>query len=319
MTRLAYLGNFSVPFATEVHVAASLESLGHEVVRIQEGETKALDVPALVKGSDLFLHTCTYGYAVTSGSIEERFEASERIAAMGVPRVFFHLDKWMGLPRSEQLSVEPHFRYDHVFTADGGHDDEFRALGINHVWSPPAVYHAECEPGTRRQRWASDIAFVGNWRGGYHPEATHRAQLIAHLRSRWRKQVRFHPRGPAVRGADLRDLFASVKVVVGDSCLLPGDTRYCSDRVFETIGRGGFLIHPHVAGVFPELLEDGKHLRTWTLGDWDELDRLIAYYLAHADERREIAERGRAEVLARHTYVHRMQRVLETVFAEVAA
>lgn len=34
--RIVFLGNFRVDFCSEVHHAKSLESMGHEVVRLQE-------------------------------------------------------------------------------------------------------------------------------------------------------------------------------------------------------------------------------------------------------------------------------------------
>lgn len=120
-----------------------------------------------------------------------------------------------------------------------------------------------------------------------------------------------------MRGPALRDLYASTKVNVGDSCLVGGATAYCSDRLPECIGRGGFLLHPHVEGVTDgTLYADGVHLRCWELGDWDELRRLIDYYVAHDDERRQIAAQGRAHVLERHTYTRRLADLLADLHAE---
>lgn len=65
-----------------------------------------------------------------------------------------------------------------------------------------------------------------------------------------------------------------------------------------------------------EHFTDGEHLRLWPAGDWAELDRLIAYYLAHDVERRRIAEQGRAHVLEHHTYRNRMETVLSVVMHE---
>lgn len=319
VTRVAYLGNFSVDFCTEVHVAASLKALGHEVVRLQEGEVRAVDVAASAEGCDLFLWTQTYGLAVNGGSIEEREAMLDDLRSAGIPSVGFHLDRWWGLGREDQVATEPFFTVDHLFTADGGHDEQWAAAGIRHLWSPPAVFHEETVGGRFRQQLVSDIAFVGSWRGGYHPEWTHRPELIAHLRQTWRRQLRLWPLQPhrPVRGAMLRDLYASVKVVVGDSCLVGGATHYWSDRIPETLGRGGFLLHPYVEGI-EEHYTDGEHLRLWQTGDWAELDRLIAYYLEHDDERQAIARAGQAHVRAHHTYLNRMERVLDVVFPQLA-
>ena len=44
-----------------------------------------------------------------------------------------------------------------------------------------------------------------------------------------------------------------------------------------------------------------------------ELFPLIDYYLTHDEERRAIAQKGSALVLAQHTYAHRLQQLLSIV------
>ena len=60
-----------------------------------------------------------------------------------------------------------------------------------------------------------------------------------------------------------------------------------------------------------ELFRDGVHLATYR--DADELLDKAAYYLHHEALRERIAAAGRAEAMAKHTYRHRMQTVLECV------
>ena len=235
------------------------------------------------------------------------------------PTVGFHLDRWWGLPREKEILTHPFFRVDHLFTADGAHDDRWRAAELNHTWSPPAVLSQSCVRGYLRPEYVCDVAFVGSW-NGYHPEWRHRMQLVKWLVSTYGDRLKLFPQPgkPAVRNHDLNDLYCSAKVIVGDSCLVPTADggamhSYVSDRVFETVGRGGFLIHPHVDGVFPDLLEDGKHLRTYPLGDFDALRSMIDHYLEYELEREEIALTGMDHVRAHHTYAHRLERVLAVV------
>lgn len=310
--KVAYLGNFNVSFTTESHVAGSLEAMGHQVTRMQEGDVRAIAVPAVCQDHDMMLWTQTYGLAVTGGTIEERQWMLDTLKSYNVPTVGFHLDRWWGLEREAMVATEPFFRVDHLFTADGGHQAEWGELGINHYWSPPAVYHAETDKGKRNPMFVSNVAFVGSWRNYAH-DWDHRGELVHHLQTRWRNDARLWPQQSAVRGRALQDLYASVKIVVGDSCLMRGATHYWSDRIPETVGRGAFLLHPYVDGI-EDHYEDGTHLRLWQLGDWRELDRLITYYLEHDDERESIAREGHAHVKANHTYMNRMQNVIERVF-----
>lgn len=317
--RVAYLGNFEPPYSTENIVARALEANGHEVRRVQEGQTRAIDVGPMVSDCDLFIWTQTYGLAETGGTNDERLMMVQRIADAGVPSVGYHLDKWWGITgdgRSERLPWDAFFRLDRVCTADGGPHD-WAGVGIEHRWFPPGVDEAECVPGDYRRELACGVTFVGGWTANYHPESTHRHQLIRHLRSRWRRELRLVPRkgAPRVNGQALRDVYASAKIAVGDSCLVPNAPRYWSDRIPETVGRGGFLLHPYVEGI-EDHYTDGKHLRLWPAGDWGELDRLIAYYLVHDDERRAIAEEGRRHVLETATYTVRMRQLVEMLSAE---
>lgn len=319
--RVAFLGNFQpgLPlgvkaWSTETHLALSFEALGHEVTRLQEGEVRSTEVPERVKGHDLLVWVQTFGLAETGGTREERFAMLDAIRAQGIPSAAVHLDRWFGLQREVQVAEEPFFRCDIVATADGGHDDEFQTLGIDHYWLPPAVFHGEAFDGTPNRRHLSEVAFVGSWRSYGHPEwEPYRLDLLARLFQRYRRKFRCWPQGRAIRGTALTDLYASISIAVGDSCLAGSPSRYASDRVFEGVGRGCFTLHPHVDGVFPELLEDGKHLRTWPLGDFDALSELIDFYLANPEERELIRKRGAEHVRTNHTYKHRMAELLNVM------
>lgn len=304
--RISYLGNFEPPHSTENHVARSLEALGHEVTRLQEGEVPALEVCERSRGHDLFLWTMTQGLAEKSGTREQR---ALMLADVGrhMTTVGFHLDRWWGLEREHLVREEPFFRVDRLFTADGGHDERWRELGIRHSWLPPAVYHAEAidvEPSHRDL----DVVFVGAWRdyghAGWWP---YRHELLVRLRARYGRRFTCWPKNEAVRGLELNALLSSAKVVIGDSCLVGAPARYWSDRVPETMGRGGFLVHPEVEG----LREAHPHLPTWQLGNWEQLFALVDYHLAFPDEREELRREQARHTRELHTYRERLKTLLE--------
>lgn len=308
---VAYRGNFIPNFSTETHIALSLEELGHEVVRIQEDVADWPETVKVCAGADLFLWTSTYGFA-TNWDNDEATRAVAHLNTL-LPTAAVHLDKFFDLPRQDQLATVPWFRVDKVFTADGGNQDRFRALGINHYWMPAAVYGKEAVEGTPTPEYASDVAFVGSWRGQYHPEWKHRAMLIRFLRSTFRRQIQLWPKRDVIRGRALSDLYASVKVVVGDSCGVGGTGYYASDRIPETLGRGGFLLHPETLGIAPGLFTPGEHLDTFALYDWRGLRDTINRYLDDEELRDKIRFAGQAHVQAHHTYVVRMRQVLEVI------
>lgn len=312
--RVAYLGNFDPEHSTENHLAAAFEANGYPVIRIQESCVAPHAVPDAAAGADLFLWTQTLGHANNVGSRDHRAAMLLTVRQkLGLPTVSYHLDLWHGLDRVHQVRDEPFFRTDIVVTADGGNDEGWELAGVNHVWMPPGVSAYECRPGTYRPELASDLAFVGSWQGGYHPESSHRHQLVQWLRVNYGDRCAFWPKKgePAIRGEALRDLYASVKVVVGDSCLVPLLPRYISDRVPETVGRGGFLLHPVVEGVTDgALYAHGEHMGTWTAGDWNELRAQIEWALDYPDWRAKTAGAGREYVLEHHTYEVRVRELI---------
>ena len=84
-----------------------------------------------------------------------------------------------------------------------------------------------------------------------------------------------------------------------------------SDRLPETLGRGGFLIHPDTywRGQFTP----GVHLECFRPGDWDGLCDLIDACLEDPDRRGRVAAQGAHRVRRHHTYTARMEAMLETV------
>lgn len=320
MTSIAYIGNFGPAHSTENHVAADAEALGYEVERWQENDPETWDRD--LDGIDVVLWTRT-GWdwpKVCGWTVEEAWDRQaallRRADGAGVPTAGLHLDRWFGLDRQHQVDDEPFFDVSVLFTADGGHDEEWRRRRIDHRWMPPAVSAVEAgREGRVLSQYRADVAFVGSW-SRYHAEYPERRDLVLDLRRRYRNRFKVWPRGrTAIRGQDLADLYRTAKVIVGDSCLAPATNgtpieRYWSDRIPETLGRGGFLLHPYVPGI-EDHFTDGEHLRLYR--DRAELHSLIRYYLDHDGERRAIADAGRDHVRSHHTYAHRIEEVVSSI------
>jgi hypothetical protein len=226
---------------------------------------------------------------------------------MGIKTASFHLDRFWGLNISDKrehgIGRHPFWHTDKVFTADGGHQAEFEARGVNHIWLPPAIAARHCYRGISQERFAVDVAFVGSAR--YHPEYAFRTQLIDWLTKVYGARFRRFAGDTAsgvVRERALNDLYASAKVIVGDSCFA-GSPYYWSDRVPETLGRGGFLIHPATPG----LHIDG--LVTYAPGDLGELREKIDMWVKHGP-RLVCTDKAMAVVKYHHTYTNRMGSVL---------
>ena len=156
-----------------------------------------------------------------------------------------------------------------------------------------------------------DVIFVGSKK--YHPEWQYRPQLISWLEDTYKNKFEHYGNGgiKSVRGDQLNKLYSSTKIVVGDTlCIGFNYPDYWSDRIYETMGRGGFIIHPYIKGLEKEF-EDKKHLVFYEYGNFDQLKELIDYYLVHDEEREAIRKAGHELVKNNYTYKNRWEQILK--------
>ena len=314
---IAYVGNFLYKHCTEVHIKKSLENLGHTVVPIQEGEAppkRSLNVEDILgrsRGCDLWFYTRTWG--MKSSESHGGMWLLEELKKLGIPTAALHLDLYVGLARESDIHPNnPFWATDFVFTADGGHQEYFKERGINHYHFSPGILDTEAYLGTPREDMTSDIVFVGSYKN-YPPEWPFRQRLIGWLQETYGSRLSLWVDGRGARNQDLNDLYASVKIVIGDSIFVPN---YWSDRYFETTGRGGFLIAPQVPGLekyFPNGLLTTYDNEEGRLTDFSALKELIDYYLEHDAEREMIRRRCFEHVRRNHTYMHRLIDVLKII------
>ncbi len=312
---VAYLGNFEPAHSTENHLTRAWEANGHEVVRLQENDPASWALLPYLR-ADLVLWTHTWSYQLDPAAVTEALSRHRR---HGTPIVAYHLDRLWGLDREHLVATHPFFvEPDIVVTADGGHDLEWARAGITHRWLPPAVDAAEAaSEGRKRAIYSHPVVFVGSW-SWYHAEWPWRLTMVQALTRRYGRRFACWPQRntQAVRGQALNDLYASATVVVGDSCLAGSPGRYWSDRVPETIGRGGALIHPDVPGMAEAGLVAGQHFAGYALDENDSDGSLLALYqaidrlLEDHDLRKQLRLDGRAEVLAHHTYDVRVRQLV---------
>lgn len=309
---IAYCGNFRPEHSTETHLKKTLESMGHFVIDLQEDELTTDQIYEESKGADLFLYTRTWGFRADSRT--PGLGLLEKFRWLGVPTVSYHLDLYFGIERERTIQGDPFWNTKYVFTPDGceAHQQEFKKLGINHFYLKPGVFDQECYYGDFDERLAYDVIFVGSYH--YHPEWEYRKVLIDWLRFTYGKRFgKFGNPEMTVRNKQLNDLYASSKIVIGDSLSLGfNHPYYWSDRVYETLGRGGFMIHPKIKGLEEEF-EDGKHLAFYDFGDFKQLQSLIDFYLTSNRERESIRRAGHELVKSSYTYKQRLEQVFKVL------
>lgn len=302
--RISFLGNFGVDYSSESQYAKTLESMGREVIKLQENEPieEAPDC-------DVFIWVHTHNWR--SPGIEKLIEKYKG----KVPIVSYHLDLWRGLDRQKDLEDDPFYKLiDHWFVTDKLMADWLNEeTEVEGHYLPAGVFEEEVIMLDKSDQKVPEVAFIGS--KGYHPEWAYRPMLINWLEKTYGDNFGHYSGEEGTlglkRGLHLNQLLADTKIVVGDSlCIGFNYPYYISDRLFEITGRGGFLIMPYIKGI-EDFFEDGKEIILYEYGDFRQLEFLIDYYLNHDEERELIRKAGFERAKKDHTYVLRWEQIFK--------
>jgi len=311
--KIVFLGNFCVNYTTENDHLWTLKKLGHEVIALQEGKTTSEQVRSACLGADLFYWTHTHGWN-TEGMKEVLAELKNK----KIPSVGYHLDLWKGITREADVNSDPYWNIEYFFTVDKLFAEDLKKRGIKAYYLPPAVIERDCYRGVEDEKFKHDVIFVGS--KGYHQEWPYRPQLINWLSENYKDKFAHYGgdgRG-VVRGSSLNNLYRSSKVIIGDTLCKNFDyPYYFSDRLFETIGRGGFIIFPYIKGLedlfvlnYPynrkEDENKGVELVCYKFGDFQDLKNKIDFFLTMDSTRESIRQRAFDRVKKENTYTNRL-------------
>lgn len=295
--------------------------MGHTVFAFQETEATAIQLLLSAQKSDLFIWVHTHGWET-----EDINDVLVECKRCNVPTVGYHLDLWKGIQREADLKTDPYWGIEYFFTVDKLFVDDLRRRGIKAYYLPAGVFEGECyqaEPDY--EKFPFDVVFTGSKK--YHPEWGYRTQLIDWLQDVYGSRFGLFGNDGlrVVRGHELNVLYATAKIVVGDTlCQGFSYPYYYSDRLFEVPGRGGFLIFPYIQGIDKmfRLTKYGSgnaadtsrtELITYPFDNFSYLKYLIDYYIFNTNEREEIRDRGLKRALRDHTYTKRWQFILDTI------
>jgi hypothetical protein len=284
--------------------AQDAAALGWSVVHVEARDIPADEVARLCRGADMLLWMRTHG-ARPSGDVAGMLR---RVEDAGTVTVGLHLDLYWGIARREaEIGQDPFWSCQWVFTADGGERD-WPGRGVNHFWCPPPVGSRWLGRGMPDVRWLANAVFVGRWVPRIH--GVHRRDLITWAQRRWTTGF-IHVDGRRIRawGSELSNVYASAQVAIGDSAEAD---RYWSDRVVNTLARGGLLAHPEVEGMAGQGFIDGETLVAFPRGDFTLLgDKLAA--ITDADRAR-ITDNAMTVIAERHTWAVRLEQIAQVVF-----
>ena len=212
---------------------------------------------------------------------------------------------------------------DLVLLPDGNNKETWDKIDVNQHCVRQGIWKGACFKGKKIDTKA-EILFVG--RIDQEEIYGYRTPLVNWLKEKYGdKFLHLGNSSPdEIRGEDLNNLISSVKIVIGDSVYAP---YYWSNRIYETIGRGGFILHPYIEGLENEY-EIGKHFDVYkTLGssptgrgreiDFDDLEKKINYYLDNDEIREKISQAGMEHTIENHTLENRAKQVIDLCNFEI--
>lgn len=290
--RILYLGKHDSGFADdEGAITFALEALGHRAERLRE---KRASVAFKMRDVDF----CLYHHCHDYGALSD----------IRCPKVMWgfdlisYPDALLEKRNRERLAWMRQVAKvaDLIFLTDGDFVAQ-DASGKLH-WLPQGADERVVGVGSPDPVDVVPLLFTGIGRGG----GRERVEFVLEMEKHYASHFRHVQRG--VYGRDLADLIASTQIVVAPSGPVTG--HYWSNRVWNVLGFGGFLLHPYSEGL-ARLYADGREIVYYH--DMRHLHELIAHYLVRPDDRWRIAAAGLKRTQEQHLYRHRCQRLIEIV------
>lgn len=273
-------------------IAHALDTLGHKVTRIQEKKGIRVLDPR---------------YANTDLVLFHKWYDLDIIKKIPYPKVFWYFDLVNYADNGIQTRCQERIRWMHNttpyvdlgFCTDGDWVNQDRTKKL--ICLRQGADIRKVGMGTPSEE-RTPILFTGIKTNA----GNQRANFVATMASRYGNK--FLHKSEGVYGKELADLIASSRIVVAPDS--PVTDNYWSNRVYLTLGFGGFLLHPlcqQLQGHYTH----GKQIIYYE-GRRDLYDR-IEYYLYNPTDRKAISQAALERTIKEHTYTHRVETLLNIV------
>ena len=301
----------------EFAVAYALRELGHEVVEIQEDTVSGMR-GTRVKGDEvsadlLLFHKWSDTAVMDRFKMRKVFWYFDLVDYPKDPSLLFRNNRrkrWMNevLPHVDLGFCTDGEWVERAYTSGGATWENYKKL----VWLPQGFdsrlvqYYRNDQnlyrdsPGEYQRGYP--ILFTGIGRLG----GKERASFVTEMQGRYGDKFQHVESG--LHGKNLSDAVCRSQIIVAPDS--PISSKYWSNRVYLTLGLGGFLLHPYCENLSKDYLH-GEDLVYY--GNRDQLHQMIGEYLRIPEECSWIADSGRRKTLQHHTYTHRCARLLEIV------
>jgi hypothetical protein len=233
----------------------------------------------------------------------------QQVCGKGITIVMFYMD-WR--PGILQGVIDRASLVDIFLVTGKSQLEDFRRAGVRN----PIYFLDSCDRYEHRKRhpilpiWKSDLAFIGQARPNeQRVSLVQKLSQICRVRVYGRNWEKFGIKptlkvlGP--RGYGM--VCSGARIMLG-SDIISTEKGYWSNRLWITLGCGGFLLTNYVPGL-EDFFINHKHL-VWYHNE-DECISLVREYLAKPAERERIADEGYRYVHEKHTFHHFVDKVIE--------
>lgn len=295
-----YISYFEFPWRNERNVAEALEWHGREVSCYQVTDPR--DRPGRngappVKAGD-----------VVFTSVPQCLPVAElkRYKDDGAKLVCWYFDWLWGLQNRDAEYTPRLLLMDAVFGTDGLDDAEYVKRGVTcRYWLPQAAMPEDrlLPPPSGVPR--HDVVFMG------HLWLDDRKEMARRLNARWNfaNYGNCSADNRRVWGREMVNICQNAKIMIGTNYRndIPG---YWSDRVYVMLMAGGFYLGQYVKGIERQF-KDGVHAAFFD--GFDDMEKKVAWWLAHDAEREACRKAGHRLVSEKHTYINRVEELLEAM------
>jgi hypothetical protein len=315
--KIVFIGKFDELYHEEGK-ARGLQKLGHDVYRFDELHTTMRDYVRIT-------HIAPDVVIYTKLRFKDSVQFIKQLLKDGILTVSWFPDYCFDWNEG-MLKYNKHMcamsNSDLILIPDGRNSLKWKSLGLKQYCVRQEIYDDMCYVGTPIPDLNKDVLFIGTVNDAMYK---HRVPLIQFLQQTYGNRF-LHLGGnnsDTVRNADLNDVIASVKVVIGDSLYAPS---YWSNRIYETIGRGGFILHNEIEDLEKEY-SVGEHFDTYKVlakkigwgreVDYVDLKIKLDLYLNNDELRNNIAASGMNYTKQHYTMTNRCSEVVEIIKSEI--
>lgn len=273
-------------------IAFALRKLGHEVICYKE----RFCVDITEKCDFVLFHHWT------------DTRSMHNLRDMGIPLVFWNFDlvEWPDPTIEARNATRRKWMHEVMKVVDLGFctDGDWVAKHPDRLVWLPQGFDERQKPAIPIHKTVP-ILFTGIGRGG----GTQRESFVAEMRDRYGGDFVHYQKG--LHGDKLAQTIAESKIVVAPDS--PVTDRYWSNRVYNVLGMGGFLLHPYTDGLDRQyfgsimMYKNRKHLHDTITDCLQEYDLLSDH----------VRWTGNFHTIQHNTYRHRCEVLVSTVKARL--